>query len=71
MMATASTTELIAAANSLLRTLGVGVLAILFVVAGVRAARVQDDELDALNRQIVELFQAGKYAQATPMAERA
>ena len=40
-------------------------------VVGATAARTQADDLDALNRQIVELFQAGKYAQATPMAEQA
>ena len=69
MMAT-RTTELMSAVNSLLRNLGLGVLAVLFIMAGVRVAQAQDDEFDTLNRQIVELFQAGKYAQATPLAER-
>ena len=50
------------------QTLGLGVLAVLLVMAG---AQAQGDDLDALNRQIVGLFQAGKYAQATPMAEQA
>ena len=28
------------------------------------------DDLEGLNRQVVELYRAGKYAAATPMAER-
>ena len=28
------------------------------------------DDLEGLNRQVVELYQAGKYAATTPMAER-
>jgi CHAT domain-containing protein/Tfp pilus assembly protein PilF len=31
----------------------------------------QLDEADALNKRVIELYQAGKYADATPLAERA
>lgn len=70
-MIAARTTERTAAGRSLLRALGVGVVALLFIVVDVGAVQAQGDELDALDRQIVGLFRAGKYAQATPMAERA
>jgi tetratricopeptide (TPR) repeat protein/CHAT domain-containing protein len=52
-------------------TLIFGVLAVISAIAGALPAQAQGEDLDALNRQVAELFQAGKYAQATPLAERA
>ena len=53
------------------RTLAFAGFALLVAMtAGVGSVRAQDDDLDALNQQVVELYQAGKYAEATPIAER-
>jgi tetratricopeptide (TPR) repeat protein/CHAT domain-containing protein len=43
------------------------------LVAGIGPLRAQaqpTDDLDALNRQVVQLYQAGKYAEATALAKR-
>jgi hypothetical protein len=40
------------------------------VVAPITAKAQQSDDLDALNRQVEQLFQAGKYSEATDIAKR-
>lgn len=48
------------------------VLAMLLAAGGQTSVRAQTaDEIAALNRQVNELYQAGKYAEAVPIAERA
>src|SRR6476660_9119711 len=41
------------------------------VIAGSRTSAQSTDDLSALNQQVVELYQAGKYAEAISIAERA
>ena len=48
--------------------LGATILLAVFGTTPVRAQTV--DELKALNQRVVELYQAGKYAEAIPLAER-
>jgi tetratricopeptide (TPR) repeat protein/CHAT domain-containing protein len=47
-----------------------GFALLMAMTAGVGSARAPDDDLDSLNQQVVELYQAGKYAEATPIADR-
>ena len=63
-------TALIIASNILRTLASAGFALLLAMTAGAGLARAQDDDLDGLNRQVVELYQAGKYAEATPIAER-
>ena len=63
------------AAGLMQRFSGVGAALILVMVVvaglGVPAARAQGgDDLAALNAQVVQLYQAGKYAEATEIAKR-
>ncbi len=46
---------------------------ILCLVAGIldpQSGRAETDNLDALNRQVVQLYQKGEYAKATEVAKR-
>ena len=63
-------TALIIASNILRTLAAAGFALLLAMTAGAGLARAQDDNLDDLNRQVAELYQAGKYAEATPIAER-
>ncbi len=55
------------------RTLTNVVLVIMLASAGIIGARAQanGDDLSALGKQVARLFGQGKYAEATPLAERA
>src|SRR5271165_1526667 len=46
-------------------------LALGFWVLSSSASSAKEDNLDALNQQIVELFGQGKYQEAIPLAEKA
>ena len=47
-------------------------LALAVSIAGPNPARAQSaDELDALNTQVNQLYQAGKFSEATPIAQQA
>ena len=40
------------------------------VIGPARSAGAQSDDIDALNRRVLELYGAGKYAEAIPLARR-
>jgi hypothetical protein len=42
-----------------------------FVCGGISPSFAQLDQADALNKQVISLYQAGRYAEAIPLAQRA
>ena len=46
-------------------------LAVCLLILGSPATFADDDNLEALNQRIVELFEQGKYQEAIPLAEKA
>ena len=52
-----------------LPTTAVLLIAVLLILGGSPPGLAQSDELDALNRQIGQLYQAGKYDEAIPLAQ--
>jgi hypothetical protein len=47
------------------------IIAMLAAAAPAVALAQSSDEIDALNRKVVDLYQEGKYAEAAPLAEQA